>query len=320
MTIGDVAKEAGVSISTVSQFMNKRYEYMSAETRTKIQEAVGRLNYRPNMLARSLKNKGTKTVGIIVANIMHTFTTQIIHHLEQHLQKQGFHVIVCNANDDPEIECEHIENLLARQVEGFILFPTGENITLYTRLYEERIPVVFMDRMVEHHEIPAVLLDNEQASAVAVEALHREGYTQLAIVTDSIDRPITPRLERLTGFEKKMTELALPYDEQQLIAANLIDIPNRLQQLFAQTPIDAIVAGNDRVLLTVLNSLPHPVGIAVIDDIPLAQFMSPAIITIAQPTEQMAKKAVEVFLHIKEYGYQNVLKQVYRFSPVLQQQ
>ena len=146
VTITDVAEHAGVSKSTVSQFLNKRYEYMSLKTRNRIEEAVKELNYHPNALARSLTQKTTFTIGVIVANILHTFSTQVIRAIENKFHEQGFQIIVCNADDEPEKEKKYIEMLIAKQVDGIIIFPTGGNIDLYTRMKKAQFPIVFMDR------------------------------------------------------------------------------------------------------------------------------------------------------------------------------
>ncbi|MEH7078951.1 LacI family DNA-binding transcriptional regulator, partial [Bacillus velezensis] len=113
ITISDVAKYANVSKSTVSQFLNQRYDYMSEKTKQKIEAAIQELNYQPNFVARSLKQKSTFTVGVVVANILHTFSTQVIRAVEDYFHEQGFHIIVCNADDEPEKEKKYIEMLRA---------------------------------------------------------------------------------------------------------------------------------------------------------------------------------------------------------------
>src|SRR5690554_6439026 len=127
ITIADVAKHAGVSKSTVSQFLNKRYDYMGEDTKKRIEDSIKQLHYRPNILARSLKQKSTTTIGIIVANILHNFSTQVMRAIEDVCHKYDFHVIVCNADDNPDKEKNYIEMLQAKQVDGIILFPTGDN-------------------------------------------------------------------------------------------------------------------------------------------------------------------------------------------------
>src|SRR5699024_7590258 len=128
VTISDVAQHAGVSKSTVSQYLNRRYDYMGKNTKEKIESAIKELEYSPNMVARSLKQKSSTTIGVIVANILHVFSTQVIRAIEDFCHDKGFHVIVCNADDNPNKEKTYIDMLRAKQVDGIIAFPTGDNV------------------------------------------------------------------------------------------------------------------------------------------------------------------------------------------------
>src|SRR5690554_4356690 len=109
ITISDVAEKAEVSKSTVSQYMNQRYEYMSKKTRERISAAVNELDYQPNIVARSLKQKNSMTIGVILANIAHEFSTQIVRSIEEYCSKSDYHIIVCNAEDDPKKEKKYID-------------------------------------------------------------------------------------------------------------------------------------------------------------------------------------------------------------------
>ncbi|AUJ24808.1 HTH-type transcriptional regulator KdgR [Virgibacillus dokdonensis] len=102
VTITDVATYAGVSKSTVSQFLNKRFDYMSVKTKERVDAAIKELGYQPNIIARSLKQRSTKTIGVIVANILHDFSTRVIRAIEDYCHTEDYHVIVCNADDNPE--------------------------------------------------------------------------------------------------------------------------------------------------------------------------------------------------------------------------
>lgn len=244
-TIADVAQYANVSNSTVSQYLNKRYEYMSAETRKKIEEAIEALQYRPNLMARSLKQKSTFTIGIIVANIIHDFSTKIINALEAEFDKEGFHMIVCNSADNPKKEKKHIETLLEKQVDGLIVFPTGENKNLYIRLHQQAMPIVFIDRFIEGVDIPAVLLDNFSAMNTAVETFRKQ---PIAFITTSLALPITPRVERLEGFRQALRNRNLLIDERYIKNGEPAEMTEIFNQLFTlEQPPRGIIAANDRI-------------------------------------------------------------------------
>ncbi|MEK5233791.1 LacI family DNA-binding transcriptional regulator [Lysinibacillus sp. FSL K6-0232] len=321
-TIADVAQYANVSNSTVSQYLNKRYEYMSAETRKKIEEAVEALQYRPNIMARSLKQKSTFTIGIIVANIIHDFSTKIINALEAEFDKKGFHMIVCNSADNPKKEREHVETLLEKQVDGLIVFPTGENKELYIRLHQQTMPIVFIDRFIEGVDIPAVLLDNFSAMDMAVELFQKQ---PLAIITTSLALPITPRVERLEGFRQALKKRKLPIDERYIKNGDPSEMEEILQQLFAlEQPPKGIIAANDRIaqeLMVYIKrhnlQVPDDLQVIAVDDVPYAKFITPSITTLQQPILEMAKKSAALLLGKIKKEQMPDEQQLYRFKPIV---
>lgn len=304
-TIADVAELADVSKSTVSQFLNGRYEYMSERTRERIELAIGELDYRPNIVARSLKQKSTFTIGVIVANILHSFSTQIIRAVENSFRENGFHIIVCNADDEPEKEREYIEVLMAKQVDGFIIFPTGGNLDLYSRMKRQRIPIVFMDRKIEDMEIATVMLDNEHAATLAVNDLVENDYRNISIVTTSIIRNISPRVERIQGYKHALKLHEIPVNPEYIKTSDADKVSVVLEELFALAiPPEAIIAGNDIVLIEVLKyikqhgiRIPEDIAVIGIDEVSFASFYTPTITTISQPAIEMANHAVKLLLN-----------------------
>ncbi len=302
ITIGDVAREAGVSKSTVSQFLNKRYRYMGEETRKKIQKAVDDLRYQPNYIARSLKQKRTSMVGIIVANIMHRLSTEVSRAIEDFCHKYEMHAIFCNADNDPEKEKNYIEMLRAKQVDGLIIFPTGQNVDLYKQMVEENYPVVFMDRKVPDLPIHTVVVNNKEATQQAIEQLASNGHQRIAIVTQPL--VISTRVDRIEGYKQAMKDLGLPLDPR-LIGIEEIDrIGLALETLFSsENPPTALIAANDLVLIEVLRfikkkklNIPNDFSLIVFDNLPFADVANPSITTIAQPSFEMGKKAAELLL------------------------
>jgi len=325
ITIADVAKHAGVSKSTVSQYLNQRFDYMREETKERIEDAIEKLGYRPNILARSLKQKSTTTIGVIVANILHEFSTQIIRAIEDVCNERDFHVIVCNADDNPDKEKKYIDMLRAKQVDGLIAIPTGENVSLYQDLVKENFPFVFIDRLIEGVDIDAVLLDNEKASYLAVESFIKHGYSKVAMLAPSLHSNITPRIERLNGYKKALEQYQVPLNEEYLVNCEISEMQQVLDRLLhLQHPPNAILAGNDLVLYEVLAyskklniQIPDDVALIGIDDVSYAEVFSPALTTIAQPTFEMGEKAANILFekiqnkdHINQAG-------IYRFEPRL---
>lgn len=325
VTILDVANYAGVSKSTVSQYLNKRFDYMGAETKKKIEKAIEELNYQPNIVARSLKVKSTKTIGVIVANILHEFSTQIIRAIEDVCHELDFHIIVCNADDNPVKEEKYINMLFAKQIDGLIVFPTSENIDLYDRLQNSNFPIVFIDRRIPNNHIDSILLDNEKAAAMAVEEFIKHGYERIGIVTTSAANNVTPRKERLKGFEKAILENNLPLLPEYIKSVEVERIQMELKKMFnLPEPPQALLAGNDLTLFELLKfvrknnlSIPKDIAVIAIDDVSFADLYNPPLTTIKQPTFEMGEKAAELLFNKINKVEKDKTNSIYRFKPEL---
>ncbi|SEO03245.1 transcriptional regulator, LacI family [Amphibacillus marinus] len=302
ITMADVAKAAGVSKSTVSQFLNQRYEYMSEETRKKIELEVKRLGYQPNFVARSLKQKRTAMVGVIMANIMHRFSTEVSRAIEDYCNINNVHVILCNADDNPHKEKKYIDMLLLRQVDGLIVFPTGENVETYQKLVDERYPVIFMDRKVTAVDIPAIMVNNKASTYQVIEHFIANQHKRIAILTEPLT--ISTRKSRLEGYRESMTAHGLTNYQDLIISAPIDSLLAHLEQIFqAEQPPTALLAGNDLVFLEVLKfvkteqlKIGVDFSLAVFDNLPFADLLDPAITTIAQPSYQMGQQAAKLLL------------------------
>ncbi|PIC63814.1 LacI family transcriptional regulator [Sporosarcina sp. P13] len=306
VTMADVAKKAGVSKSTVSQFINKRYEFMAETTKVKIQESIEELGYIPNNMARSLKRKESNTIGIIVANILHTFSTEIIRAIEDVCEKNGVHVFVCNADDNPQKERSYIDMLRAKQVDGLIIFPTVGNEDLYADLRKSNFPIVFVDRRTEKPYYPSIMLDNHKASEIAIDQFIEVGKSEIAIVSTSIERKVVPRIERIEGYENRMKTLILPIEESWIVATERTKIVEALEALWkTEKKPNAFYAINDLALMELMKfikknniSIPHDVAVIGLDDSPFLEVFTPAITVIKQPTFQMGNDAAQLLLKI----------------------
>ncbi|ASN04437.1 LacI family DNA-binding transcriptional regulator [Virgibacillus necropolis] len=325
ITMADVAEQAGVSKSTVSQFLNERFDYMGKETKVKIEKAIEELGYSPNIVARSLKQKSTMTIGVIVANILHVFSTQVIRAIEDYCNESNFHIIVCNADDDPTKEKRYIDMLRAKQVDGIIAFPTGGNAELYNKLIKANYPVVFMDRILTGVPVPTVMLDNNKASLIAVSQLVKDGYQRIGMIAPPLSSCVTSRVERIDGYKQALQKHGIPFNPDYLVSGEITDLEVKIHHMLTQAePPEAIVALNDRVLFEILTyakkqqlTIPKDLALIGIDDVSYASIYSPALTTIAQPAFQMGEKAAELLLsRIRNKSNEGILD-VYRFEPNL---
>lgn len=306
ITMQDVASKAGVSKSTVSQYINNRFEFMGASTKLRVEAAIKELGYIPNQVAKSLKQKKTGTVGVIVANILHTFSTEIIRAIEDECERNGFHLFVCNADDQPEKERAYIDMLVAKQVDGLIIFPTNGNYDYYKQLKNAEFPIVFVDRMINEPIFPTLLLNNESASRIAVDQLVKKGKKKVGLVSTSITQHVTPRIERINGYKKAMAEHGLAIEEDWIITQDRQEIGNRLQLLWdSNDRPEAFFATNDLALIELLKfikknglSIPTDIGVIAIDDSPFLAIATPPISVIRQPTFEIGQDAAHTLLEL----------------------
>ncbi|TVP86328.1 MAG: LacI family DNA-binding transcriptional regulator [Alkalicoccus sp.] len=320
-TLQDVAKFAEVSKSTVSQYLNGRFTYMGEETRRRIEAAVHELNYQPNAIARSLKQKKTTTIGVVIANILHRFSTQTSRAIEDFCHDKGYHVILCNADDDPEKEKKYIEMLKAKQVDGFIIFPTAHNREIYESLLNENYPLVFMDRIVEALSVPTVVVKNLEAMEEAVQHLSEEGIRDIAYVSSELT--ISPRTERYEGFVNALKRRGIPMNDQWIYTGKLEGVGNFLENMFSEPEKpEAIIASNDLSLMKILpflkkayHGIPENLALLTFDEVEFAEFFDPAITTVEQPAFEMGKKAAELLMEqIEQKGSLSTQKAEYRFT------
>lgn len=310
-TINDVAFEAGVSKSTVSQFLNKRYQYMSTTTRQKIAEAIERLEYHPNQIAKSLKQKNTNVVAFICATLSSRFSLELLATIENYFQKVGYSVIIAKTDDDPKKERDLIESFLARQIDGIIVFPTYENKEFYEGLRKQKIPIMFVDRLLKGVDIPSVLLDNTAAGYEATKLMTEQGHEKIAILTFPLGDCITTRVERMDGYSNALAENNLTEHPEYIINCQAEEVDGRLTELMnLDNPPTALVITNDVLLETVLMwvkknsiSIPDQLSLVGIDNVSFASLFTPEITTLAQPISKIGEKASELLLEIIKDKY-----------------
>lgn len=325
-SISDVAKLARVSKSTVSQYLNRRFHYMSEETKQRIEKAIKDLNYQPNIIARSLKQKKSSTIGVVLSSILHAFSTKVIRSIEDYFQKRGFHIILCNSDDDPEKERNYIVMLKAKQVDGLIVFPTGQNKDLYQVMLKESFPVIFIDRTVKGIQADAVLLDNEKAVFAAIKHFVENNHERIAIVGNAPSHNITTRQERLHSYKQVIKNFGLTYDKDLVVETQLKHLREKVGKLFTlESPPTALLAINELSFLEVFHYIksshirvPKDLSLIAIDDIANADILTPPITTVSQPAYEMGEKAAQLlYKKIISNNEEQLETNTFRFPPKL---
>lgn len=323
VTIADVAKQARVSKSTVSQYLNGRYEFMSEETREKVKIAIEDLHYIPNQVARSLKQKRTNVIALVAATLTSRFTTEIVSEVERYFTKKQVDVIVASTEDDPQKEKKVIEKMIARQVDGVLVFPNVANRDFYNKLIKSGFPVVFIDRYIENVATQMIVLDNVKAGQMATEALIQKGHKNIGIVTFPLgeNEGISNRRDRVNGYLIALQKNGLTLNRELILQTTGDKTQKDLQRFYQEKNVSALVFTNDILLEQMLIwakeasvKLPDDLSVVSIDDVSFAHFFTPGITTIAQPVEAIAKKAAKI-LDRKILGERQQKSELFTFEP-----
>jgi DNA-binding LacI/PurR family transcriptional regulator len=300
-SLKDVARAAGVSPSTVSRVVNGALP-VDAGTRTRVQEAVRALGYRPNLLAKGLRMKSGALIGLVVPEIGdHTFAS-IIRCVEAACASRGLHLIVGNPMNDPEREEAFIDALARRHVDGIIFSRVSDESRILRILSGTEIPVVIIDRALEDEQLPSVVLDNRRAGELAAGCLLGLGHRRIGCVTGPLN--IALCRERLAGFRGEAARRGV-----QLGAVVEADFTFASGQEAAATlrgsfpGITAVWAQNDLMAAGILKQLAHdgarvPLDVSVIgmDDVALCGMTMPSLTTIAQPVGRISEAAVDLLM------------------------
>jgi LacI family transcriptional regulator len=301
-TIRDVARLAGVSIATASAVINKKGTVSSERTR-RVLSAVGALDYQPDQVARSLKVRQTQTMGIVIPDATNPFFTEVIRGVEGEARAHGYSLIFCDSNEDPAQERINLNTLFSRRVDGVLLAPT-DNYAAQDRLIHRRFPLVFFDRLPPGFVGSAVVTDNVGAAYEATRHLIDLGHRRLAIITGRLD--LSNGLDRLEGFRKALQEAGLPLREAYLLRGDFqLESGHKcgLELLRLPTPPTAVFCCNNQMTLGLMralyeNRVPCPEQISVLgfDDFDWAANFSPRLTTVAQPTFEMGRQAMQMLL------------------------
>ncbi|MBL1223655.1 LacI family DNA-binding transcriptional regulator [Enterococcus sp. BWR-S5] len=324
VTIKDIAEQAGVSKTIVSHYLNNNFKFMSEETKNRIAQIVKETNYIPRNSARNLKFKKVKVINIIVANISSSFSTNVIKYIDRKISSPSVQVIVSYSDDDGEKEKNLIEQAIASDVDGIVLFPTGTNTEYYRMLDEKKVPIVYVDRIplnVENYF--CVLLDNQAAMAEAVRVLTDRGHKQLAYLSLPFQEEVTPRTERLEAFQDAVADLkgVLP----SILSGSEESLGGKIETMLKSSSYapTAFIASNDTCLESLLRVYKQTgktkkIDIISIDGYELYMILDQIILTIEHPIQEICERILAC-LDIEADNIEKQLakgKQVFRFEPV----
>lgn len=295
--LDDVARVAGVSKTTVSRVLNKR-GYLSEQTIARVHEAMEKLHYRPNAVARQLYNQNTGLIGLIFPTVNNPFFAQLEARLENELYEHGYKVLVGNSQNNPQKEADYLEQLLSHQIDGLIVGAHNIGIEEYQHT---NLPVVAIDQIV-NTDVPVVSSDNLQGGRLATELLIDDGC-RFIVHTNGPEKLETPAHNREIGYKQAMTEAGMtPHIMRFDFSLSADEKSDEFEQLFETYPqVDGIFAGNDTdaaMLVAVAakcgKRVPQDLKIVGYDGADMTRLLYPDLTTIQQPINQMAATAVRL--------------------------
>ncbi|MFD2670171.1 LacI family DNA-binding transcriptional regulator [Marinicrinis sediminis] len=298
-TIHDVAKKAGLSVTTISRVLNNR-GYISEQTRQKVYQVMEELNYHPNEIARSLLRKRSHVIGLIVPSVSHPFFGEFASAVEHDAYQQGFKLLLCNSQLDPVKEKEYVEMMRRHRVDGMIVGSHTLDVDAYKDI---QYPIITIDREVAEH--PFVASDNERGGELAAQLLIDRGCKKIGHICGNLHLHMLSN-HRTTGFQRVCEQHDTEYVvfQTDLDAFDQSSYASIIADMFTQHPdLDGVFATSDMMAGLVVKwcmqsgiSVPDQLRVVGYDDVGHASWMSPGLSTIRQPIQEMGEQAVRTLI------------------------
>jgi LacI family transcriptional regulator len=316
-TIKDVAREAGVSVATVSKVLNLP-DYSKPETREKVMAAIKRLNYQPNHAARSMVRKKTGMIALIIPDVRNQFFTDVARGVEDVANQHNYRVMLCNTDEDPQKQQNYLQALQGRIVDGFIIAVASDEIRQLKQISRLELPFVFIDRECRNLRADAVIVDNRDGASKAVRHLLHNGRQRVGFISGKQDTQ-TGR-ERLQGYCDALEEKGIE-PERQLMKDGKFTIEGGYQAAKALLEMagrpDALFVANNAMTIGALKAIgemgiriPDEIALVSFDDADWAGFLTPALTVIRQPTYTMGSLAGEILFQRLNEAKPSELKEV----------
>ena len=309
ITIKDVAVLAEVSTATVSHVLNKT-RHVEEETKARVLEAVRQLNYQPNILAQGLKGKGTKTIGIIIADIRESFFANIVKAVEIYLRKENFSLVLCDSEDIVRQEKTHLNLLLQKGIEGVIFAPINMH-ERYSSLQTSHIPVVQIDRKTYGMKSDYIGIDNMQSARIATDHLCEHGYTRIGFI--GYDATVYTMKKRSEGYKAVLSERNM-FDEHLSKVVNYSDkaMKESIKHWILKNNVDAVLCAVDEICFSALEAIeelglriPDDIGLISFDDSKWLKYLKTPITVVRQPVEKMGRIAAETIIKRTQHPLKN---------------
>ena len=305
-TLKQIAKELGVSVSTVSKALNGSPE-ISEPTKQRVQEYAKLKNYKPNVIGLNLKNRSTKTIGVLIPNILNSFFAKVFSGIEKIADEKGYKVITCITNESLEKEINALEMLSNGTIDGFILSVSEESQKLqkfnhFTTIINEGTPIVMFDRIADEVNCDKVIVDDFESAMNATEHLIKSGCKKIALLS-AIDNLSVGKL-RAQGFYKALENNGIKVDEKLVILANDNEEFNkRIGGFFIKNKPDGVFALDEHASVTAMKlgiqngyKIPQDLSIIGFADGVWSRRMTPSLSTVSQHGPEIGEVAAQLLI------------------------
>jgi len=312
VTIKDIAKALGLSTSTVSRALRDSYE-ISPETKQMVLEYAKQINYRPNPIALSLKERRSRSIGVIVSEIANSFFSQIINGIESAAYGRGYNVIISQSHESYEREVVNMDFLSSRSVDGFLISVSTEtkDFSHINDLHERGLPMVFVDRTVESIDTHKVIADNFKGAYDATMHLIKNGYKKIAHLANSEYLSITK--ERVAGYWQALADAKIElddsylkhclhggmiYEEVDMAMNELMNQKHKPEAIF--TSADKLTTNSMRYCRANNIHIPDDLAMVGFSNLDLTELLSPSLSVVRQPAFEMGEVAAELLINMIE--------------------
>ncbi len=305
VNIQEVAKEAGVSPSTVSRALNG-FPGISEKTRERIVEIARKLNYRPNYRGQILTTQSTKNIGLLITDITNPFFPELVMGAEEYASKSGYTVLLGNTSESEEKETNYLDFFSRGPVDGIIISASRVSNEHIIMLAEDGLPIVVINRTLEHPKVSYVSTDMEKGGYLATMHLLRLGHSKIAFINGPKHSEVSQR--RLEGYKKALKEAGVDYNSD-LISFNVpvseSGYKEAIKLLCTGEAPTAIFTYNDVMAFGVIRAakelgikIPEELSVVGFDDIFFSSFTDPPLTTIRQLKEELGRMAVELLFKL----------------------
>lgn len=301
VTIKDVAKKAGVSISTVSRVINNS-KPVSLEARQKVLEAIEELGYKPNEVARSLVTRKSRLIGVIVTDIGNSYIAEMVRGIEEIGRMYSYDIILSSSYGNKDTEKKFVQLLMSKQVEGIVLISEGNDEEVVDEIIHKHIPFVYLNRYYSSEKIPSVYINSESASYDMTKYLMELGHNNLLYITCNKDEKHSVEKYKIDGFNKALMEgngIGYIFNAKGLKIQDGYDVGQSVYDLAKERSITGIFCCHDELAIGLMSyfydnniKVPEDISICGFGDLKIASIYRPRLTTVREPYYDIGAVAI----------------------------